>query len=182
VAWSHETEAGAKGRQALPYMPLAEVLTMSAQFEIHPLLRPMRPEDVPRVMAIEREIYPYPWTEGIFLDCLRVGYGCWVLERTGELTGYGVVTLAAGEAHLLNLSVSSQHQGQGLGRVLLRHLIDFVQRLGGTIVLLEVRPSNRAAIHLYVSEGFARIGTRHRYYPSGDGREDAWVFSKSVAE
>jgi ribosomal-protein-alanine N-acetyltransferase len=162
-------------------MPFAEVLTMSAQIEIQPVLRPMRREDVPKVITIEREIYPYPWTEGIFFDCLRVGYGCWVLEHNAELAGYGVVTLAAGEAHLLNLSVAREHQGRGLGRTLLRHLIDFIRRLGGEVVFLEVRPSNRAAVQLYESEGFARIGTRHRYYPADEGREDAWVFSRSTA-
>jgi ribosomal-protein-alanine N-acetyltransferase len=154
---------------------------MSARIELQPVLRPMRPEDVPRVMVIEREIYPYPWTEGIFLDCLRVGYGCWVIEHDAELAGYGVVTVAAGEAHLLNLSVAQRHQGVGLGRTLLRHLIHFVRRLGGEAMFLEVRPSNHAAVHLYVSEGFARIGTRHRYYPAEAGREDAWVFSMSTA-
>lgn len=153
---------------------------MSAHIQIEPVLRPMRADDVPRVMAIEREIYPYPWTEGIFLDCLRVGYGCWVLEHHAELAGYGVVSLAAGEAHLLNLSVASGQQGRGLGRILLRHLVDFIRRLGGEVVFLEVRPSNRAAVHLYESEGFAQIGTRHRYYPAEAGREDAWVFSISM--
>ncbi|AGA34855.1 Ribosomal-protein-S18p-alanine acetyltransferase [Thioalkalivibrio nitratireducens DSM 14787] len=150
---------------------------MNARVEPQPVVRPMRPEDVDRVMEIERRAYPFPWTEGIFRDCLRVGYDCRVLELDRDLVGHAVLTLAAGEAHLLNLSVDVRRQRQGLGRFLLRRLIADVRRRGGETVFLEVRPSNVAAVALYRSEGFAHIGTRPRYYPGEQGREAAWVFS-----
>ncbi|AHE97512.1 ribosomal protein S18-alanine N-acetyltransferase [Thioalkalivibrio paradoxus] len=154
---------------------------MNARVEPQPVVRPMRPEDIDRVMEIERRAYPFPWTEGIFRDCLRVGYDCRVLELDRDLVGHAVLTLAAGEAHLLNLSVDVRRQRQGLGRFLLRRLIADVRCRGGETVFLEVRPSNVAAVKLYRSEGFAHIGTRPRYYPGEQSREDAWVFSLRTA-
>jgi len=137
----------------------------------------MRPGDVERVMEVEQGAYPFPWTEGIFRDCMRVGYGCWVLEHDGGLAGHAVVAIAAGEAHLLNLTVDVRHQGQGLGRFLLRSMVAQARSEGVETLFLEARPSNLAALSLYRSEGFTQVGTRPRYYPAEDGREDAWVFS-----
>jgi len=137
----------------------------------------MRPGDVERVMEVEQGAYPFPWTEGIFRDCMRVGYGCWVLEHDGGLVGHSVVAIAAGEAHLLNLTVDVRHQGQGLGRFLLRGMVAQARSEGVETLFLEARPSNLAALSLYRSEGFTQVGTRPRYYPAGNGREDAWVFS-----
>lgn len=150
---------------------------MNARVEPKPVLRPMQPADVARVMAIERGAYPFPWTEGIFHDCLRIGYGCWVVEQAGDVVGHAVLSVAAGEAHLLNLSVAVEHQGQGLGRHLLRHLIRQVQAQGVEVLFLEARPSNHAALALYRSEGFLHVGTRPRYYPGEREREDALVLS-----
>ncbi len=150
---------------------------MNARVEPKPALRPMQPADVARVMVIERGAYPFPWTEGIFHDCLRIGYGCWVVEQAGDVVGHAVLSIAAGEAHLLNLSVAVEHQGQGLGRHLLRHLIRQVQAQGVEVLFLEARPSNHAALALYRSEGFLQVGTRPRYYPGEREREDALVFS-----
>lgn len=143
-------------------------------------LRPMEPGDVRRVMEIELQVYPFPWTEGIFLDCLRVGYECWVMERDARLVGYLVLSSAAGEAHLLNIAVEAGSQGRGLGRCLLRQAVSRVRVLGAEVLLLEVRPSNESAVSLYRSEGFVRVGVRRRYYPAGEDREDAWIFSLSV--
>ena len=150
---------------------------MSACLEPGPTLRRMRPGDVERVMEVEQGAYPFPWTDGIFRDCMRVGYGCWVLEYDGRLVGHAVVAIAAGEAHLLNLTVDVRHQGQGLGRFLLRGMVDQARSEGVETLFLEARPSNLAALSLYRSEGFTQVGTRPRYYPAADGREDAWVFS-----
>lgn len=150
---------------------------MNARVEPRPGLRRMLPADVGRVMDVETAAYAFPWTRGIFLDCLRVGYACWVLELEGDLIGHAVLTMAANEAHLLNLTIGVEHQRRGFGRFLLREVIDQARRSGVEALFLEVRPSNRAARHLYRSEGFAHIGTRPRYYPGATEREDAWVLS-----
>src|SRR5690606_41814343 len=83
-------------------------------------MRPMRQADIEAVMAIETRAYPFPWTAGIFRDCLRAGHHCWVLESGQGIIGYGVLSAAAGEAHILNVCVAPELQGQGHGRRLLR--------------------------------------------------------------
>lgn len=143
-------------------------------------LRPMREEDLDLVMAIERDAYPFPWTRGIFRDCLRADYPAWIHEARGEAVGYAVISLAAGEAHILNLCTAPVAQGQGHGRRLLRHVLRMARGRGAQRVFLEVRPSNEHAIALYHGEGFNEIGRRPRYYPAIGGREDAIVMAMEL--
>lgn len=138
-------------------------------------LRPMAEEDLARVSAVERESYSFPWSEGIFRDCLRVGYVCRVVEIGFDLVGYGVMSTGAGEAHILNLCVRETMRGRGIGRTLLRQLLDLAAEAGVEEAFLEVRPSNLAAIRLYQSLGFVQVGVRKGYYQAAGGREDATV-------
>lgn len=138
-------------------------------------LRPMTEADVDRVTALERDSYPFPWSEGIFRDCLRVDYVCRVMEVGPGLIGYGVMSYGAGEAHILNLCVREAMRGRGIGRSLLRHLLGNAAAAGMDEVFLEVRPSNLAAIRLYQSTGFEPVGVRRGYYQAVGGREDATV-------
>ncbi len=151
---------------------------MSAEPRIQPELRRMQTADVEGVMRVEREAYDYPWTARIFEDCIRVGYDCWVLAVDGRQVGHSVLSVAAGEAHLLNLTVDPRWQGNGLGRFMVRRLFDYACEQEAEALFLEVRPSNVAAVQLYRSEGFEHIGTRPRYYPLPSGREDAWVLTR----
>jgi [ribosomal protein S18]-alanine N-acetyltransferase len=140
-------------------------------------LRPMREDDLDAIMAIERRAYPFPWTHGIFRDCLRAGYPSWVLHLDGAIIGYGVLSIAVGEAHVLNICIDPDLQGTGHGRRLLRSLLKLARGHGAERVFLEVRPSNPNAIALYHDEGFNEIGRRPRYYPAKQGREDAIVMA-----
>lgn len=142
-----------------------------------PQLRPMREEDVDAVIAIELRAYPFPWTAGIFRDCLRAGYPAWVLHAADGIFGYGVLSVAAGEAHLLNICIDPEQQGHGHGRWLLRALLRIARDEGAERMFLEVRPSNPHAVSLYQDEGFNEIGRRPRYYPDHGGREDAIVMA-----
>lgn len=145
-------------------------------------LRSMCEDDLDAVMAIELRAYPFPWSRGIFRDCLRAGYPAWVLQRDdGELIGYGVLSIAADEAHVLNICAASHVQGRGHGRRLLLALLKIARGRGVQRVFLEVRPSNTAAIALYKDEGFGEIGRRPRYYPAHAGREDAVVMALDLA-
>ncbi len=144
------------------------------------LLRPMRVADLDVIMEIERRAYPFPWTQGIFNDCLRAAYPAWVLHEADVLIGYGVLSVAAGEAHVLNVCVDPVVQGRGHGRRLFRALIEIAQGHGAQRVFLEVRPSNPPAIALYDDEGFNEIGRRPRYYPTQHGREDAIVMAREL--
>ena len=139
-------------------------------------LRPMQEEDLPFIMEIEPRAYEFPWTQTIFQDCLRVGYCSWVLEKNDELVAYGVMSVAAGESHILNLSVNPDYQNMGLGNTLLRHFVDLAYEHHADMTFLEVRPSNFAAINLYLNNGFDEIGIRRNYYPAKMGREDAPPF------
>ncbi|RNF84559.1 ribosomal protein S18-alanine N-acetyltransferase [Montanilutibacter psychrotolerans] len=144
------------------------------------VLRPMREDDIERVLAIEVRGYEFPWTAGIFRDCLRADHAAWVLLADEAIIGYGLLSVAAGEAHVLNLCIDPQSQGQGHGRRLLRALVQVARGRGAERVFLEVRPSNKSAIALYFDEGFNEIGRRPRYYPAKDGREDALVMAMEL--
>ncbi|MCW8956146.1 MAG: ribosomal protein S18-alanine N-acetyltransferase [Gammaproteobacteria bacterium] len=144
------------------------------------LFRAMSFEDVPRVMEIETRVYPHPWTEGIFRDCIRVGYSCWVYEIEGQIQGYALISIAANEAHVLNICIAKEFQGRGFGKKLLYKLLDVAEQSEVDSVFLEVRDSNTQAIQLYEQEGFNRIGLRKAYYPADDGREDAIVFARAL--
>ena len=141
------------------------------------VLRPMREADLPAVMAIEQRAYAFPWTQGVFRDCLLANHPSWVLVEGGHIIGYAVLSVAADEAHVLNLCTSPDVQGRGHGRRLLRALLQLARGRGAHRVFLEVRPSNAPAIALYHDEGFNEIGRRPRYYPAHDGREDALVMA-----
>ena len=140
--------------------------------------RPMQAADLTDVIEIERRSYPYPWTRTIFSDCLRAGYSCWVCERQGVIQGYGVLSIAAGESHLLNLCVRPETQQQGIGHKLLKHFISIARRHGAEVIFLEVRPSNKAALELYGKSGFNELGVRKDYYPAAVGREDALILAR----
>ncbi len=147
-----------------------------------PLLRPMLDEDIGAVMAIENQVYPHGWTEGIFHDCLRVHYSCWVLEQQKKLIGYGIMSVAVGEAHILNVAVAPSCQGEGLGRDLLMHLLQTGRRHGAETAFLEVRPTNQIAIRLYETTGFHQVGYRRDYYPADKGREDAVIMARDLGD
>lgn len=138
-------------------------------------IRPMHEQEVPAVVALEREAYLFPWTEGIFRDCLRVGYLCRVIDLEGTVVGFGIMSCGAGEAHVLNICVRPDLRCRGIGRRMLDYLLDRGYDAGMLEAFLEVRPSNVAAIRLYQSAGFEQVGIRRGYYQAVGGREDAVV-------
>lgn len=146
-------------------------------------IRPMLDRDIPEVLTIERRSYNFPWSAGIFQDCLRVGYCCWVLDtdsRSG-LAGYGIMSVAVKESHILNVCIAPEVRRQGYARTLMAHLLHTAVDHSATIAYLEVRPSNQSARTLYEALGFRHVGTRRAYYPARKGREDALVLSISLS-
>jgi ribosomal-protein-alanine N-acetyltransferase len=142
--------------------------------------RSARESDVPEILRIERSSYAFPWTEGIFRDCLRVNYTCRVAEIGVAIAAYGIMSVAAAEAHLLNLCVGEDYRCRGIGRRLLAHLLQVAANVGAREAFLEARPSNTPAIRLYQSLGFVQIGVRRGYYQAVDGREDAIVLKRHI--
>lgn len=143
-------------------------------------LRPMLESDLGQVMLSEESTYDFPWKQEVFLECLRVGYNCWVAEGAGVLLAHGVMSIGADECHILNLCVHPRWRGQGFGRRLLRRLLALARDRGADTAFLEVRVSNAAARALYAAEGFCEIGTRRDYYPAHQGREDAVVLALAL--
>jgi ribosomal-protein-alanine N-acetyltransferase len=143
-------------------------------------IRTMSDTDVTDVMKIETRAYAFPWTVGIFRDCMGAGYCCYVVERNAEIIAYAVMSVAAGESHILNVCVSPDLRGEGYGYVLIDRLIALARQLGADMMFLEVRPSNAAARRLYDKLGFNEIGVRRDYYPADEGREDALILAKQL--
>lgn len=150
---------------------------MSAVLREQLHIQPLAEADLETLLAIERDLYEFPWTLGNFRDSLSAGYSCWALFEDRRLIGYAVMMLAAGEAHLLNLSIAAKAQRRGMGARLLGHVVAVAREYGARVLFLEVRPSNLPGQRLYAAHGFHQIGVRRGYYPARDGREDALVLS-----
>ena len=158
------------------------------QYQTHQYLnfRKLERADLAEVLLIERATYPFPWTEGIFKDCINSDYQCIAITLHDELIAYLIVSVVLDEAHLLNVCVHSQWRQQGLGGAAMSWLFAFLQTKNIEALFLEVRPSNKAASALYRRLGFEEIGLRKDYYPSElihgkKGREDALVMRKSLS-
>ena len=145
--------------------------------DISVVARTMTPSDLARVADIERRSYEFPWSHGVFRDCLLAGYTCVVLDRGEELVGYSILSVAAGEAHILNLCVDPNSRALGYGDRLVEEILNRAKAVSVKQVFLEVRPSNVHAVSLYRKKGFRQIAERPAYYQAHDGREDAAVLS-----
>ena len=143
-------------------------------------VRDMRHEDLASVSDIERRSYDFPWSHGVFRDCLLAGYQCVVLDRDGDVAGYGVLSVAAGEAHILNICVDPACRSLGYGDRLLDDILFRARTSSVAKIFLEVRPSNKHALALYKKKGFHKVAQRPAYYQAHDGREDADVLAKKL--
>ena len=145
-----------------------------------PFLRPMSGLDLPSVIQVEETSYEFPWTLPIFRDCLRVGCDCFVYETQDGVIGHGIMSVAAGECHILNICIHPDHQRRGLGESMVYFLLDIARQKQAQAALLEVRMSNSAAYRLYIKLGFDEVGIRKNYYPSRIGREDAIILARDL--
>lgn len=148
--------------------------------EAEVMIRQMRHEDLAHVSDIERRSYEFPWSHGVFRDCLLAGYQCIVLERDGDVAGYGILSVAAGEAHILNLCVEPAFRSHGYGERLLDEILFRARTASVREIFLEVRPTNEHALALYKKKGFHQVANRPAYYQAHDGREDAAVLAKKL--
>lgn len=140
--------------------------------------------DLEALLHLERSAHAYPWTPPVFEDLFRSRYvKCTIIEDSYQnLLGFAFVQAVADEASLLNIVISPSHQGKGIGRYLLNHLIDAL--LSEKVVqnfFLEVRVSNFSAIALYLSCGFVEVGERRDYYEAKYGsRENALMMALPI--
>ena len=139
---------------------------------------PAQTEHVAAMVRNETRSYAFPWTEGVFRDCIAGPQVCWVaVDDRDTVIGHAVFSVAVSEAHLLNICITRDQQGYGYGRAFLNFVLRELKRAGAEVLFLEVRPSNRVAAALYQSFGFREIGRRKDYYPAPLGREDATVLA-----
>lgn len=143
-------------------------------------IREMTHDDLPMVSDIERRSYEFPWSHGVFRDCLLAGYQTIVLDRDDAVAGYGVLSIAAGEAHILNICVDPAYRSRGYGEQLLDEMLYRARSAQVRQIFLEVRPSNERAIALYRKKGFHQVAARPAYYQAHGGREDAAVLAKKL--
>lgn len=143
-------------------------------------IRIMENDDIFQVSDIERRSYEFPWGHRVFRECLLTGYHCIVLERLDIVVGYSMLSVAAGEAHILNLCVDPKFRQLGYGEQLLEEVLRRAAVDGVHEIFLEVRHSNEKAIALYQKKGFQQIADRSSYYQANHGREDAAVFSRRI--
>lgn len=154
----------------------------SVREEYSAQIRAMQHGDLAAIADVERRSYEFPWSQGVFRDCLLAGYLCSVLDYDGAVTGYSILSVAADEAHVLNLCIGPDWRGYGYGSLLLDNLLSRADHAGVNRILLEVRPSNRQAVRLYLKRGFVRIGERRNYYQAEVGREDALVLALTLGK
>lgn len=143
-------------------------------------IREMSHDDLGMVSDIERRSYEFPWSHGVFRDCLLAGYQCLALIREDCVAGYSILSIAAGEAHILNLCTDPDFRSLGYGERLLDDLLYRARSASVREIFLEVRPSNEAALRLYRKKGFHKIAARPAYYQANEGREDAEVLAKKL--
>lgn len=146
-------------------------------------IRRMKESDIDNVYSIETSVHIAPWSRDILRDCVLVGYDCRVLEiNNGDspiLGGYIISRISNHSCHILNVCIAKPLQSKGLGRKLLQTVIYSLSKFSdATSVVLEVRPSNLSALHLYQSMGFELAETKKDYYKDEHGVEDAILLKK----
>jgi ribosomal-protein-alanine N-acetyltransferase len=149
----------------------------------HNGLRKMTLADTVAVHSIDKTVTIGPWSEKLYQDCIAVGYECWVVVANKNVVGFGIMSVGANEAHILNIGIIPQHQRKGHGQKMLQHLLTQAKTQGVEKVFLEVRPSNTPARELYKKFNFVEIGIRKDYYPpdeNGVGREDGISLALSL--
>jgi len=141
----------------------------------------MLDKHVDEVLQIEKQSHFSPWSRASFLSSIQQPshYCCIVTSPRSAVVAYAVLSTAADEAELLNLTIHARYRRQGIASAFLSYLLDGLEPSLSTC-FLEVRVSNRAAIAFYECLGFNELGVRPDYYPALQGRENALIMAKSL--
>jgi len=148
------------------------------------LIRPMQTSDIDQVHQIELTAHRAPWSRTILRDCVLVGYDCRVLEqvdvRGKRVVGYIISRYSDNVCHILNLCIDVKQQKKGLGKFILKTVLGSLKSPVVDTIILEVRPTNLAAIALYEGFGFQHGEIKRNYYKDENGTEDALLLRKSL--
>ncbi|MEA9567627.1 ribosomal protein S18-alanine N-acetyltransferase [Polynucleobacter sp. AP-Nickl1-40-C4] len=156
---------------------------------------PMQAADLDEVLKIESVSHIHPWTKGNFSDSLAAGHWAYCIRPQVDqmvkgsyldpavLWAYCILFPAVDELHLLNITVSPHLRKLGLGQRMMAAIEGVAAQQKMPRIILEVRPTNLAAVSLYQKLGYEQIGVRKNYYPANletGSREDALVMAKSI--
>jgi len=135
----------------------------------------MRRRHLRGVMAIERQVYPRPWSPNLFLSEMSESKNrCYLVARTDrEVVGYAGMICYGDEAHVTNIAVDPMHHRHKIASRLLHDVIRQAIVMGAQAVSLEVRVTNWGAQRLYGRFGFRPVGVRKNYYQ--EINEDALI-------
>ena len=141
--------------------------------------RRMTEQDVPAVMAIEKEVFSLPWSPDAYYGELKNQFANYlVCDYEGEIAAYGGIWVVFEDAHITNVAVGLDFRGIGMGKQLMLELEKIARMKKAQRILLEVRPSNDVALRLYASLDYLPMGTREKYY--SDNGEDAIIMKKLI--
>lgn len=145
------------------------------------MVREMREEDVQTVLHIEKESFPSPWSEKLFVDEFSRDFSHSLVaceEERGLVVGYIVFWTILDESHILNIAVSPFARRKGVGRALMRRCEEISVESNTSYIYLEVRKGNVPAMSLYSKIGYQTIGLRKGYYT--DTGDDALIMMKRL--
>lgn len=144
----------------------------------------MKAEHIARIAQLEKECFSTPWSENALSEELTNPDSHFLVAECGEIAGYIGVQEICGEAYITNVAVFEGFRKKGIGRTLLREAAEGASSRGCEFITLEVRTSNSAAIALYESEGFEKVGIRKNFYasPNEDGAIYTKYFSGGMSE
>lgn len=141
------------------------------------IFRKMTEDDIPGIMKIEQESFTLPWSKEAYLGELKNSFATYlVCDYEGDVAAYGGIWVVFEDAHITNIAVGTNFRKEGIGRKLMLELEKVARSKKALKILLEVRPSNDAALSLYNSLDYMPTGLRKNYY--SDNGEDAIIMTK----
>lgn len=148
---------------------------MSGEPFAQAIVRPMKEDDLERIMKIEQASFPTPWSEHAFLTELKENeyarYFC--LEKDKQVIGYMGLWFILEEGHITNVAIAPEFRGRRFGEFLMSSVMQQLLAEGMERMTLEVRASNFTAQRLYERLGFVLAGRRKGYY--SNNQEDALI-------
>lgn len=141
-----------------------------------------------RVMAIDAQVYPEPWSRRLWLVELERSHRIYLAAETGRgrarsLVGYAGAMVSGDDVHVMTIVADPAAQRRGIGTLLMTELITRGVEAGASALTLEVRVSNEPAKALYRRFGLAPAGVRRGYYePDGEDALIMWAHDIDAEE
>lgn len=141
-------------------------------------IRPLSEEQTAAAAELERRCFSQPWSQPSLLEAISQEQ-CWFVSAvsvSGTLVGCAGMHMICGECYIDTVAVHPDWRGRGIGRALMKALIQRAERINAAFLSLEVRPSNASAVWLYRTMGFEYVGTRRNFYE--EPKEDAAIYTR----